>query len=237
MQLVVGALGSGRPTDLHDVTLISDAVDVGDEVIHGLVRCRRGEHHKGVAPRGEVLLLVEEVLDDVRGVGDHELALGELVDGVDGEDGVPAHERVAVLEVREDARDQRLQDLFLCDLAEEAQRLPPEELVGVLQVVAEVLADEDHLGQDLPVGGRLLDGLEVQEQQLLDVVVVAGKHVADDGDEEPGELLPVEHAYHELLHRHDLRVVVVALERLLELVGARGLVEVHQHGAALLHAA
>jgi hypothetical protein len=60
----------------------------------------------------------------------------------------------------------------------------------------EVLADEDHLREDssgASAGGvALVDGFEVEEQQLLDGVVVAGLHVADHGDDEVGEQLAVE---------------------------------------------
>ena len=43
----------------------------------------------------------------------------------------------------QDGGDQRLQDLLLPDAAQKAQCDAPDVLVGVLQVVAQVLADED----------------------------------------------------------------------------------------------
>eukprot|EP00951_Prasinocladus_malaysianus_P025494 scaffold223649_cov48-Prasinocladus_malaysianus.AAC.2 len=55
------------------------------------------------------------------------------------------------------------------------ESLSAEKLVRMLQIVAEVLTDEDHLRQDLAVRRCLLDGLEVEKQQLLDVVVVTGQ--------------------------------------------------------------
>jgi hypothetical protein len=92
---------------------------------------------------------------------------------------------VSVLEVGEDGGDERLEQLGLGEPAEEPQRDAADVLVRALQVVAEILADEDHLREDLSRGSvALVDGLEVEEEQLLDSVVVAGLHVADDGDEE-----------------------------------------------------
>ena len=52
-------------------------------------------------------------------------------------------ETAPVLQVLEDAGRERLQDLLLLDPAQEAQRDAPDVLVGVHQVVAQVLADQD----------------------------------------------------------------------------------------------
>ena len=48
-----------------------------------------------------------------------------------------------MLQAGQDGGDEGLQDLLLPDAAQEAQRDAPDVLVGVLQVVAQVLADED----------------------------------------------------------------------------------------------
>jgi len=48
-----------------------------------------------------------------------------------------------VVEALQDGRRQRLDDLLLAQAAEEAERAAADELVGVLEVVAQVLADED----------------------------------------------------------------------------------------------
>ena len=45
--------------------------------------------------------------------------------------------------IHQDGGSQRLQDLLLLDAAQKAQRGASQELIGVLQVVAQVLADED----------------------------------------------------------------------------------------------
>jgi hypothetical protein len=48
-----------------------------------------------------------------------------------------------VVQVGQDGGHERLQDLLLPDAREEAQRDAADVLVGVLQVVAQVLADQD----------------------------------------------------------------------------------------------
>ena len=136
--------------------------------------------------------------------------MGEPVDGHDGEHGVPAHEWVAVLEVGEDGRDERLNDLGLVEAAEEAERDAADVLIGVLEIVAEILADEDHLREDLAAGVSLLDDLEVEEEELLNGVVLGGEYVADDGDEELGDGLAVEQEHDGLLQGFALRRDVVS---------------------------
>ena len=48
-----------------------------------------------------------------------------------------------MLQAGQDGGYQRLQNLLLPDSAQEAQRDAPDVLVGVLQVVAQILADQD----------------------------------------------------------------------------------------------
>ena len=64
------------------------------------------------------------------------------------------------------------------------ERGAAQKLVRMLEVVAQVLADKDHLGEDLAVLVRLLDDLHVQKQELLHILVVAGKDEAHDGDKD-----------------------------------------------------
>ena len=56
-----------------------------------------------------------------------------------------------MVQAGQDGGDEGFEDLLLPDAAQEAQGDPPQELVGVLQVVAQVLAD-----QDLRTAGQLL---------------------------------------------------------------------------------
>lgn len=60
--------------------------------------------------------------------------------------GGPETRHAPVLQVGEDAGNERLQDLFLADAAQEAKRHAADVLVGVLQVVTQVLADQDLQG-------------------------------------------------------------------------------------------
>lgn len=163
----------------------------------------------------------------------------EAVDGGDRGERVAPDEVVAVVEVLEDGGHERLEHLGLGEAAEEAEGDAADVLVGVVEVVAEVLADEDHL-REAPAGGvALVDDLEVEEEQLLDGVVLGGEDVADDGDEEGGEGLAVEEEHDGALHGVHLGGHVAALEIRLDLAGHGGgaLVEVDQQRARLLHGA
>ena len=82
-------------------------------------------------PRGAAHLL------DERGPIRQQL-LEALIDGEAREHSVAAHERVAVLEVVLDGGDERLEDLRLLELAQEAQRAPcgPESSVLAMQCAA-----------------------------------------------------------------------------------------------------
>ena len=141
---------------------------------------------------------------------------------------------MAVLEARDDGRDQRLQDLTLLDPAQETESGAAEELVRVLEVVAEVLADQDHLRQQLTLRVRLLDDLHVQQKELLHVLVLRREHEPHDGDENLGHLLAGQQDGYGFLHGLRLLVRAAGLERLLNLRGADTLVVVHQHGAPTL---
>lgn len=184
-----------------------------------------------------VLLGGEHLLDDLGRLIQQVLPIGEPIQGHDREDRIAADEGVAVLQILDDRRDQGLDDLDLVEAAEEAEGDAADVLVGVLEVVAEVLADEDHLREDLAAGVGLVDDLEVQEEELLDGVVLAGEDVADDGDEELRDGLAVEEEHDGLLEGVHLERHVVPLQRLLDLVRQRRrpLVEVDQEGARFLH--
>ena len=72
-----------------------------------------------------------------------ELPSGQPVQGIDRQHSIPADIGVPVLQASQDGGNERLQDLLFPDAAQEAQRDAPDVLVGMLQVVAQVLADED----------------------------------------------------------------------------------------------
>jgi hypothetical protein len=137
---------------------------------------------------------------------------------------VAAHELVAVLEVGEHGRDERLQQLGFGEAAEEPQRDAPDVLFGAMQAVAEVLADEYHLQEDSSGAGAvtLVDGLEVEEEQLLDGVVIARLHVADHSDEEVWKQLAVEEERDGAPHRVGFHRAVAGLKLGLDLVRIDG---------------
>ncbi|GMN48127.1 hypothetical protein TIFTF001_017308 [Ficus carica] len=222
---------------LELLTPVNDSIDIGKEIIESTVLSTIKEHEKGITLTGRVLLGGEEFLDDLGGVDEQLVALGEAEDGHDGEDGIAADEGVAVLEIGENGRDERLDDLGLVEAAEEAESDAADVLVGMLEVVAEVLADEDHLREDFASGVGLVDDLQVEEEKLLDGVVLGGEDIADDGDEQLGNRLPIQQKHYRLLQSLDLRFHIVPFQSLLDLVRQRRrpLVEIHQEAARLLH--
>lgn len=54
------------------------------------------------------------------------------------------------------------------------------------------ITDQDHLLQQLAVRGRLGNNLPEHQQQLLNGVVLKRQHKADDGHQQPGQLLTVQ---------------------------------------------
>jgi len=89
-------------------------------------------------------------VEEIWGVRDERLVL--LEDHVDGQDGVAAHVRVAVLEAGPDRRDQRLKDLRLLQLAQEAERATTNVFIRVLKVVPQCIANEKGQGKKRDIG-------------------------------------------------------------------------------------
>ncbi|QCD76624.1 hypothetical protein DEO72_LG4g2239 [Vigna unguiculata] len=100
---------------------------------------------KRVSLIGRILFGGEESVDDLRCIVEQLLSLRKLVDGHDSENGVAADEGVVMLEVGEDGRDEKLDDLRLIEATEETEGDAANVLVGVLEVVAEVLAYQREL--------------------------------------------------------------------------------------------
>lgn len=57
------------------------------------------------------------------------------VDGVNGQDGIPSHVTVTVLQTGPDGWHERLQQLWFLQFAQETQRGATDELIGMLQVL------------------------------------------------------------------------------------------------------
>ena len=93
------------------------------------------------------------------GVGHEDVPLGEGGHRVDRQDRVAADVRLAVVQARKDGRYEGLQDLLLVNAAEEAERNTSQVLVRVLEVVPQILANQDHLREELAIIIRLLDRL------------------------------------------------------------------------------
>ena len=89
-------------------------------------------------------------------------------------------------QTHQDGGSQRLQDFLLLDAAQEPQRRAPQELVGVLQVVAQVLADEDLRCSNM-IALTVVRALSVILQLTLSVTMhttmprIAMQHAGRDG--------------------------------------------------------
>ena len=69
-----------------------------------------------------------------------------------------------MLEIVLDRGDKWLEDFRLLELAQEPERAASDVLIRVAQVVAEIIAHEDHLWQQLAVGSGLLHHLPVHKE-------------------------------------------------------------------------
>ena len=144
---------------------------------------------------------------------------------------------MAVLEVGQDRRQKRLDDLGLVEAAEEPERDAADELIRVLEVVAEVLANEDHFGKNFSLGIGFLNELEVEQEEFLDGVVLGREDIADDGDEELRDGLAVEQEHDRLLEGFDFGFDVVSFQGFFDLVGQCWgcFVEVDEESARFFH--
>ena len=86
--------------------------------------------------------LLEEVEDDLGGVGQQ--VVEASVETENGEDGVAAHVRVAMVQVVLHRGHERLQQFDVLELAHEPQSTPADVLVGVVEVVPEGVAGVPH---------------------------------------------------------------------------------------------
>lgn len=101
------------------------------------------EHEEGIPLGGQVLLTAQHLLYRLWRILQQQLALWELVDAVHSNHCIAAHVGVSVLQIRKDGGHQGLQDLLLTNTAQKPQCDTTDVLVGMLEVVAQVLADED----------------------------------------------------------------------------------------------
>lgn len=165
--------------ELKNIAESIDLVDAAAEIVKGAILVGMNEHHEGVSLTRHILLALEEVSNDLRRVGHEEVEV--LVDGEDGEDGIASHVRVLVLKALTNRGHERLEQLGLLELAEEAQRRAFDELVRVLQVLAVRVAHEDHLLHELAVRRVLRHDLPEDKQQLLYGVIRHWHYESYDG--------------------------------------------------------
>mmetsp|Transcript_6423 Transcript_6423/g.12463 ORF Transcript_6423/g.12463 Transcript_6423/m.12463 type:complete len:1013 (-) Transcript_6423:147-3185(-) len=221
--------------ELDDVAHTRNLVNDAELVLHRTLLIAVAQHHKGIALGRHVALAVDKVANDLGSIW-HQV-LEAPVGVVDAQHRVAPHVRVPVLQVGPQRRHQRLQDVLLTHLRHEAQRGPTHKLVGVVEVVTDHVANENHLRQKVPVGPALLHRLQVKVKQLLERFVIVGNDELNNLHKQRPELLPVEHQDDDLLHRGDLGLRVRRLEARRELgrlAPRHGLIE-DEIRALLLH--
>lgn len=116
------------------------------------------QHHESVSLTAGIFLVDQKIMDQLWSVWDQMFKVPETnrhhqllvrwplsqhkitepsvpVDGVNSQDGVPAHIAVTVLQAGPDRRHERLEQLRLLQLAQETQSGAADELIGMLQVL------------------------------------------------------------------------------------------------------
>jgi len=83
------------------------------------------------------------LLNEFAGVLEQVLPFVQFDKGVDGQNGIFAHCGIPMLQARQDRGNEGLQNLLLLNATQEAQRCSSQELIRVLKVVAQVLADQN----------------------------------------------------------------------------------------------
>ncbi|GIX62744.1 uncharacterized protein BcabD6B2_21790 [Babesia caballi] len=211
---VVRAVLHQHEQDAHHqgAGLLGDGAELGEGPDHGAVQAGRvGEqralHVQQVLDRQGGLADAEEVegLDADGGVAGAEQQALRLGDGREHALGAEplgdfrqADQRVAmdvrhrVRQVLHDRRHHRAHDAPVAQLGDHAQRGAAHELVRRGQVVAQGVANQDALLDQRAVGLAEIKHLNEQMDQLLQAVVVARQHVADDVHQERGHIVALE---------------------------------------------
>ena len=133
-----------------------------------------------------------------------------------------------------DGGDEGFKELGFSELAEEAEHGAADEFVGVVEVVSQGIAHQDHLTQEF-LGGAVEFGdyLPIQHQELLEQVVVGAAAEADDAHEDARQVLTGEEQHDGLLQRPNLEfdVGVLQVPHDLLLLHRGGLFGVEEDGA------
>ena len=104
------------------------------------------------------------------------------------------------------------------ELAEETQGRATDEFIGMLQILAIGITDQDHLLQELAISWGLRDNLPKDEQQLFDIVVLQRQDEANDCHEQSRNLFPIDKDVDGLFQGLSLHPGVSPLEVALQLL-------------------
>jgi hypothetical protein len=77
-----------------------------------------------------------------------------------------------MLKVCTQGRHQRLEDVLLSHLGQETQRRSTHKFVGMVQVVSDHIANQNHFRQEVTVGPSLLNSFQIEIQKLLQLLVL-----------------------------------------------------------------
>lgn len=144
--LVLGVLHSILADEL-ELDQLEELFRVGNplkdraEVYQSPVMVDGGKGGKGIPLAGGVGFALEEGADEVGRIGNEGGRV--LVDGCDGEDGILAHIGVAVLETLHCGGQEGLDEFGLAELAQEAEGVAADVLVGMLKIVPDTVATKE----------------------------------------------------------------------------------------------
>lgn len=141
-----------------------------------------------------------------------------LVDRPDRHYRVLAHVAVTVLEALAHCRNQWLKDFLLLDLLEKTQGGASDVFVGVLKVVPDGVAYQDHLLLQLALGIKLGAHFPVELEHLLELLVLAWEYILDDRHQERRVRLAIQRRYDNGTERLQLDLIVLTLKVRTELL-------------------
>lgn len=123
---------------LEQLLCIWDSVEDGAQIYEGLLVVYAGQGGEGVPLACGVALGLEECSNQVGGIGDQRGRV--LKDGGNGEDGILPYIGVTVLETRSGGGEEGLDEFGFAELAQEAQSVASDVLVGMLKIVSDAIA-------------------------------------------------------------------------------------------------
>lgn len=171
------------------VSVPGNLVQVLRQELDGQELSLRAQEKKSVATCAAVGLRLNELLHEFRGVRD-KVGGHVAMDVQNGQGRVLPHVGMTVLQTGFDGGDEGLQKVGLAQLAEKTEHGASDVLVGVVEVVPEGIAHENHLTQEL-FGRSVVLGnhFPVKHQKLLEQVIICATAETNHAHQNAGEIL------------------------------------------------